>query len=181
MNRKSIPTGFEEAREVLKGRASRTIANNTFLARDGESIALYLHRTPVVTFNTDGSLILRTGGWQTVTTKDRLNRVVRAHGWSIYAKARTWYIGHRSGAEFEFEDGFAIPPAPREPHQPSADAWVENHGTIFLVRPLTEPALAWLTEHTDGTWFGNALAVEHRFVSDLVTGLRDAGFAVEAA
>lgn len=68
--------------------------------------------------------------------------------------------------------------APRKPH---TDARVENHGTIVLVRPLTEPALDWLSEHTDGTWFGNALAVEHRYVSDLVAGLRDAGFAVEAA
>ena len=65
--------------------------------------------------------------------------------------------------------------------KPRTDARVENHGTIFLVRPLTESALGWLTEHTDGTWFGNALAVEHRYVSDLVVGLRDAGFNVEAA
>ena len=63
----------------------------------------------------------------------------------------------------------------------STDARVEDHGTIFLVRPLTEPALAWLNEHTGGTWFGGALAVEHRYVADLVAGMRDAGLAVGAA
>ncbi len=180
MNRKSIPTTYSEALDALKGRGSRTIAHNTRLGiiGNGEAIGLWLHATCIVTFNRDGSIALRTGGWQTVTTKDRLNRVARAHGWSVFAKACVWYIAHRSGTEFEFEEGFAISPPAREP---SADARVENHGTIFLVRPLTEPALDWLTEHTDGTWFGNALAVEHRFVSDLVSGLRDCGFVVEAA
>ncbi len=111
MNRKQIPTTYAEAREVLKGRASRNITNNTFLARDGEQIALYLHRTPVVTFKAHGSIVLNTGGWRTVTTKDRIARVIRAHGWNLYAVKRVWYVAHRSGAEFEYEDGFTIPPA----------------------------------------------------------------------
>src|SRR6266571_3260099 len=99
---------------------------------------------------------------------------------SIPTTKRVWHIAHRNGATFEFEDGFTIPSAARGPKS-ALDARVEDHGTLFLVRPLTEPTLDWLTSHTDGTWFGNALVVEHRFVSDLVAGLRDAGFTVEAA
>ena len=47
---------------------------------------------------------------------------------------------------------------------------IEEHGTIVLVRPLTEAALEWLNEHTDGTWFGGALVVEPRYVEDLIVG-----------
>ncbi len=130
MNRKQIPTTYTEAREALKGRASRTIANNTFLARDGEDIALYLHRTPVVTFKADGSIVLNTGGWHTVTTKDRLNRVARAHGWNLYADKRVWYVAHRSGAKFEFEDGFTIPPP--APKTPDAREWKDGEAGYCL-------------------------------------------------
>ena len=64
---------------------------------------------------------------------------------------------------------------------PRTDARVEGHGSVVLVRPLTDDARAWLKEHTDGTWFGGALAVEPRYVCNLVVGMRDAGFAVGAA
>ena len=73
-------------------------------------------------------------------------------------------------------------PCPR--HAPGPDARVEGGGTVYLVRPLTGRVSAWLREHTDAdnsTWFGNALAVEHRYISDLVAGMRDACLAVEAA
>jgi hypothetical protein len=60
------------------------------------------------------------------------------------------------------------------------DARVEGHGSVVLVRPLTDDACAWLKENTDGTWFGGALAVEPRYACDLVAGMREAGFTVEA-
>jgi hypothetical protein len=178
MHRRNIPTTYTEAREMLNGRTSRSIANNTALVElDDEGIGLRLHATYVVTFRPDGSIVLNSGGWHTVTTKDRLNRVARAHGWSVYAKARTWYVGRRSGAEFEFEDGFTIPA--RGPA--CMDARVEDHGSVLLVRPLTQNACAWLKENTDGMWFGSALAVEPPYVLNLVAGMREHGFTVEAA
>lgn len=61
------------------------------------------------------------------------------------------------------------------------DARVDGHGSVVLVRPLTAAATAWLKEHTDGTWFGGALAVEPRYVLNLVAGMREDGFTVEAA
>jgi hypothetical protein len=53
---------------------------------------------------------------------------------------------------------------------------IENHGTIVLVRPLDADVNEWLHEHTDGQWMGNALAVEPRYVEDLVLGLEGEGF-----
>jgi hypothetical protein len=58
------------------------------------------------------------------------------------------------------------------------DVLVEDHGSIVLIRPLRETATVWLVSHTEGTWFGHALAVEPRYVADLVAGLEEEGFTV---
>lgn len=53
---------------------------------------------------------------------------------------------------------------------------IENHGSIILFRPMTPSADQWLHEHTEGMWFGGALAVEPRYAMDLATGLTEEGF-----
>jgi hypothetical protein len=53
---------------------------------------------------------------------------------------------------------------------------VEDHGSLMLFRPLDAEVTAWLEEHTDGHWFGGALAVEPRFAEALALGMLDAGF-----
>ncbi len=60
------------------------------------------------------------------------------------------------------------------------DVYIENQGAIFLVRPVSAAALAWISEYVadDAHWFGNALAVEHRFIADLVLGMIAAGLQV---
>lgn len=62
------------------------------------------------------------------------------------------------------------------------DFFVENHGTIFLLRPNTPEAKAWLEEHTpadeDHQYLGNALCVEHRYILDIVDGIRNDGLTV---
>jgi len=59
-----------------------------------------------------------------------------------------------------------------------ADYTFENHGSLFLVRAHNIDAKAWLVEHTDGQWFGGALAVEHRYAAGLAEGLVADGFTV---
>lgn len=72
----------------------------------------------------------------------------------------------------------------REPVQvrrrPAPDYRVENHGTIYLFRPLNEAAGNHLRENVqeDAQWFGDALVVEHRYASDLAVALTDNGFVV---
>ena len=55
------------------------------------------------------------------------------------------------------------------------DVRIENHGSILLVHPLTDKARDWLTENTDGQWFGSALSIEPRYVESLVEGLECGG------
>lgn len=60
------------------------------------------------------------------------------------------------------------------------DIRIENHGTICLLRPLTEAAEEWIDEHVDTpTWWGPAVVVEPRYVPPIIEGLQADGFVVE--
>lgn len=60
------------------------------------------------------------------------------------------------------------------------DYTVENHGSLFLLRPTHGAARENLEEHTgdEAQWFGGALAVEHRYIGPLVNQLREHGWEV---
>lgn len=86
------------------------LENNTRLVKRGEDYAVKLHSTDVVTIHPDGTYTLRTGGWKTRTTKDRINKYapVRIHQedyvwyvsglkWSEAAEQRGQYPRYRSG------------------------------------------------------------------------------------
>lgn len=88
-----MPTNWKEASDRLPyNRMSRTIANNTTIERntDGE-ITLRLHGHPIARFK-DGFVTVDDCGWQSVTTKQRLNAILRPNGFSIGAKDFRWYV-----------------------------------------------------------------------------------------
>ena len=60
------------------------------------------------------------------------------------------------------------------------DFRLTNHGTIFLLLPLNATAEDWLTEHIseDAQYLGNAVAIEHRFVADITTGIEADGLTI---
>jgi hypothetical protein len=63
-----------------------------------------------------------------------------------------------------------------------SDLRVDDHGTVALLRGLSEAGDDFLRNHCecDGwLWFGGALAVEPRLVPDLVAGAREAGLDVD--
>jgi hypothetical protein len=49
---------------------------------------------------------------------------------------------------------------------------LENHGTIFPLRPISDSAQAWVDEHLpeDATWFCGAVVVEHCYIGAIVEG-----------
>jgi hypothetical protein len=59
------------------------------------------------------------------------------------------------------------------------DIRVENHGSIVLLRPLTERAEEWIEAQVayEQTW-GKAIVVEPRYVEDIVNGARKDGLEV---
>src|SRR6266404_7786421 len=58
---------------------------------------------------------------------------------------------------------------------PTPDFEVENHQSIFLLRPLTPAAESWIREFLpqDCTYFCSAVVVEHRFIADIVHGIQN--------
>jgi hypothetical protein len=68
----------------------------------------------------------------------------------------------------------------RESNEVGPDFLVENHGSIFLLQPLTPAANSWIDEHLpeDHLTFGGAVCVEHRFIRDIVTGIIGDGLVV---
>lgn len=86
---------------ISKGRnkESRRYANNTYLERRAENaIALRLHSTDVVTFYADDTVMLNSGGWLTVTTKDRLNYVL---GIRVYSDRGRWFVSFLRDSRFD--------------------------------------------------------------------------------
>lgn len=71
---------YSEADALLGKRASKKLENNTYLVRSGpDTISVRLHNTHIITFDRNGGRVhLSTGGWNTVTTRDRLNRYMPA-------------------------------------------------------------------------------------------------------
>jgi hypothetical protein len=60
------------------------------------------------------------------------------------------------------------------------DIHVENHGSIFLLRPITDVALTWVEDHLpeDATRWCDAIVVEHRYIGDIVRGAIGDGMVV---
>lgn len=56
-------------------------------------------------------------------------------------------------------------------------AYLENHGSIILMRPLDDAARTWLRETApeDAQFMGDALAIEPRYVEGVLEAFRDAG------
>ena len=61
------------------------------------------------------------------------------------------------------------------------DVRIENHGSLYLFRPLHSVARNWLQDNTpdDANWFGGALVVEPRYAADLLTGIRNEGMVAQ--
>jgi len=56
----------------------------------------------------------------------------------------------------------------------------EYHISLFLLRPLSPAALLWVHENlpADRQMFGNAVAVEHRYIWAILDGIQESGLAV---
>ena len=68
--------------------------------------------------------------------------------------------------------------ASKNPH----DFVVENHGSIFLLKPLTPSATSWVEEHIgqDNGYqpYFPTVVVEPRYIADIVQGIQSDGLMV---
>lgn len=102
----------------------KKLGNNTYgrlVHPDGEvldapEVRVMLHGTDVVTFLPDGTVRLDSGGWRTVTTKERMNRF--APNVSVYSARGVWYVRTLRSRRFvdmveevRFYDGLTYDPS----------------------------------------------------------------------
>ncbi len=86
----------------------KNLANNTFVWRDedDDSMVVTLHHTDIVRVAPNGDVTLRSGGYETVTTKQRLNALLPA-GVRVSSNQRIWYVTTPFGS-FRFLDGMTL-------------------------------------------------------------------------
>lgn len=91
MNRREMPTTYQELDAFLGTRDAKALCNNTYAERLGAGvIGVRLHSTHVVILS-PVRIVLNTGGWSTITTKDRLNRFLPG-GWGVTQKNHEWFL-----------------------------------------------------------------------------------------
>jgi hypothetical protein len=63
---------------------------------------------------------------------------------------------------------------------PTVDFLCENHGAIFLLRPVSPASFDWIKSHlpSDRIALGNAVAVDHRCIWAIIVGLQEEGLVV---
>lgn len=100
--------------EKLTGRNKngRKLGNNTYAERKGDDVAIRLHTTDILTYKSDGSVVVTSGGWKTVTTKSRLNEYL-PFGYAITQTKGVWYWAkyRQNNSDITpFTDGDSISP-----------------------------------------------------------------------
>jgi len=91
---------------VCRGRAT-----NIYHGEDG-SLEVFYHNTCVVTRRADGTIVLRTGGWRTATTRTRQNQASNQFGlgYNVQQKDGNWLV-HYKGATLAFDGMELVLPA----------------------------------------------------------------------
>ena len=106
---------YEQLDKHLGSRDERPLAHNTRIFRDKDItndmifIGVVYHSTTIARLYPDGSVEIRHGGWQSNTTKDRLNWFTQPIGYTVYQKDWAWYVyNYRTGETFEYENGMVL-------------------------------------------------------------------------
>ena len=90
-SKQNMPATYHALDAYLGSRRARTIAHNTTAERDGRNIIVRLHGHKIATV-TPTLVGVRDAGWRTVTTKDRLNRILEPCGARIEQRDWTWSL-----------------------------------------------------------------------------------------
>lgn len=91
---------YQDAKALLNGRQTKKLANNTYARLEEGNVIIKLHNTDIITC-TPRKVILNTGGWFTITTKERLNRYAPCH---IYQTNSIWYIANPNTFDYDWQD-----------------------------------------------------------------------------
>ena len=101
---------YLEAKKLFKtcknNESGKPLENNTRLMQRGDNFAVKLHDTDIVTITPNDTFILNTGGWFTLTTKDRINKYNPIR---VYQSNKLWYLGdYDNEQKVLFFDGIEV-------------------------------------------------------------------------
>ena len=102
MNYEQAQQQYKKAK-TFNGEKRKKLSNHTYLLQDGEDYCVKLHDTIIIRIRPDNSIILNSNGWQTPTTKERINNFTPT-GIGISQQDKVWYLDDGN----EFFDGIII-------------------------------------------------------------------------
>ena len=99
--------------QAIRGQRNWAGSNTTVFTTDnGLESTVYLHGNHIATyFHDERTLQIFDGGWQSVTTKSRLNALLSEFKpqFGVFQKKWTWYVSDRlRRAVMPFNDGFTF-------------------------------------------------------------------------
>jgi len=112
---KATVTSYEDARQFWESNKNPEIAYNTRIGKlvlpntEEEVFALIYHTSVVVVWYEDRRVMLNTEGWQTLTTKQRIQESLPP-GFSIWQKNHEWFVGGPGGRTHKYRDGMVLNP-----------------------------------------------------------------------
>lgn len=102
---------YTEAKNILDSKRGdknrKKIGNNTYLIRYSDYIAIVLHYTEVLRFYPDNQIVLDSGGWQTYTTKNRINTYLPSPYYLLQKKSK-WFIDDGKEGLLPFKDNMSL-------------------------------------------------------------------------
>jgi hypothetical protein len=97
-------TAIELSKKAKDKSRGKKIANNTYLRVENEIAIIRLHETDIIKISADNSYVLDTGGWNTLTTRDRFNRFCP---FRVFTEKNVPYVSLKKGRQ-ELFDGIKI-------------------------------------------------------------------------
>lgn len=118
---------YESLDNMLGEKNVRKIGYETIIHRLGDfEIGIKYHNTDIIKIDLTNIVTLNTGGWETRTTKDRLNQFLDCRGLYIYQKRNVWYIVN-NGEHIEYKDHMKIHPDGHLSYPSESTIWRTQH------------------------------------------------------
>jgi hypothetical protein len=104
---KCYDLSYDALDKFLGKRDEKKLGNATVAIRRNEDIAVKLWDTDIITIDMADILTITVRGWDTMTTKSRLNDMLKCRGVHISQAKNKWTI-HGENGSFPYEDGMEI-------------------------------------------------------------------------
>ena len=98
-----------EMNAAIRGRRDWSKANTSVIINDSNDALVYLHGNFIAKVS-QHFVQLFDGGWQSVTTKSRLNAILDDfhYGSGVYQKNWNWFVNLQSGGTVPFYSGIEL-------------------------------------------------------------------------